>query len=86
MKTIWKFSLAKSLDVPMPRGATIVSVQLQEGFGLCIWAIVDSEAEQRTRHFVQVGTGHPIAEYLEYVGTWQELPFVWHLFEDFAKP
>ena len=80
MRTIWKFQLS-AMEIPMPRDATVISFAFQNGVP-CIWACVDSEAEKTVRRFEIVGTGQetPGPE-TTYVGTAQDPPFVWHLFE-----
>lgn len=80
MRTIWKFQLT-AMEIPMPSGAEICAFDFQSGVP-CIWACVDSDAEKVVRRFTIVGTGHetPGAE-TNYVGTAQDPPFVWHLFE-----
>jgi hypothetical protein len=68
--------------VTTPQGAQIVHVERQ-GEQVCLWAIVDTLAERVEREFQVFGTGHelPSPEKATYVATWQEGPFVWHLFE-----
>lgn len=85
MKTIWKFPLRITDEqwVSMPRGARVLSVQMQ-GDQACVWAIVESAATQEMRRLVILGTGNPIGdsgETLTFIGTFQQPPFVWHLFE-----
>jgi hypothetical protein len=71
----------------LPKDARILSVQFQ-GSGPVLWALVDPEAERETRHFVTMGTGHPVGHRefvskLEYLGTYQadQGMFVGHVFE-----
>ena len=83
MRTIFKFPFIPrdEFKITMPKGADVLHVALQ-GDQPCIWAAVDNEEDQEPRDFRLVGTGHPLppVEYL-YVGTFQQPPFVWHLFE-----
>lgn len=81
MRTIWKFQLT-AMDVPMPEGAEICTFELQAGVP-CVWAIVESEAPKQVRRFAIFGTGHALPAETEgcYVGSAQDGPFVWHLFE-----
>ena len=88
MKTIWKFPL-KDGDVQrieMPKGAQILTVQRQYEQP-CVWAIVDVDDGSLTemRVFEVHGTGNPLPDEKgverAYVGTFQQPPFVWHLFE-----
>ena len=79
MKTIWKYELQlDDFSIVMPMGSKIITVE--NGF---LWAIVDPDNEDESREFAVHGTGHPITHQnsKEYVGTWFEGPFVWHLFE-----
>ena len=73
----------------MPRSARILDVQVQHG-EVCIWALVDPDEGNETRHFSVFGTGHEIHDsdhaYI-YIGTFQLEggALVFHLFED-IKP
>lgn len=83
MKVIWKypFKVADALVVRMPKGARILSVQMQ-GVLPCLWALVDEDAKREGRLFRVFGTGNPFdAEDGAYIGTFQERGLVWHLFE-----
>ena len=86
MLTIWKFGLRNGLqnELLMPRGATVLDVQLQYGTP-CVWALVDPDAERESRHFELVGTGWTTTEEDQerrvYIGTYQHPPQVWHVFE-----
>jgi hypothetical protein len=82
--TIWKYALeiTDRQVVEVPEGAEVLAVQEQAG-KVCLWMMVDPEAKKEKRTFVIVGTGHPIegASYLDYYGTAQVGPMVWHVFE-----
>lgn len=91
---IFKYSLAltRVQGVSMPRNAQILSVQYQEGL-LCMWALVDGAAEPVKREICIYGTGHEVfvaptrrAVLLSYVGTVQQGPFVWHVFDNGEVP
>lgn len=64
----------------MPRGAQIIRVA-EQGLNTCLWAIVDPAAPLETREFQVFRTGGALPLDAIYVGTWDEHPFVWHLFE-----
>ena len=82
MKTIWKFPLqGLTTQLEMPYQARILSLQIQDGKPT-LWAEVDTEAERETRTFQIKGTGHPLSDLEFYVGTFQDPPFVWHLYEE----
>lgn len=90
-KTIWKFELAidnKNI-ISMPKGAEILSVQLQNNKP-CIWALVNpDEPDKEERHFEMFGTGHPVPCDMgvdrKFLGTLQPVEmyvsFAFHVFE-----
>lgn len=87
MQTVWKFPLStdSATTVPMPKGAEILTLQMQGG-SPCIWAKVDPNAEIERRAFRIFGTGHGLPPMkLDYVGTFQVndggSPLVFHVFE-----
>lgn len=85
MRTIWKFQLPTSSTNPivltMPVGAEILDVQMQAGIPT-LWALVDTRIDVETRRFEIYGTGHALPDaHRRHVGTVQEGPLVWHVFE-----
>ncbi len=86
MKTIHKFTLEVTDNqfVKMPKGAKVLAVQMQNDIP-CIWAEVNTDNEIVSRCFEIFGTGNPIHEDMgvqrEYIGTFQQRTFVWHLYE-----
>ncbi|MBQ8969210.1 MAG: hypothetical protein IJ064_05720 [Bacteroidaceae bacterium] len=69
----------------MPKGAKILTVQIQSGQP-CIWAAVNpSSFENETRRFRIAGTGHPVEDAIieNYIGTFQmcDGKLVFHVFE-----
>ena len=81
MRTIWKFQVAEQVD--MPPASRIIKVDYDGNGDLCIWAIVNPNAEERiTRYFDVIGTGIPYDESdWRYIGTVMKDPFVWHVIE-----
>jgi hypothetical protein len=62
MKSVWKYTLDHDdITAVMPKGAEILSVMAQ-GDDVCMWALVDPNAEKERRRFLTFGTGHPIPE------------------------
>jgi len=84
MKTIYKYEVPMGdvSSIRMPQGATVLSFQMQNGTPF-IWALINEDVPEAERQFVLVGTGHPIDDSwsLKFIGTTQQGPFVWHLFE-----
>lgn len=89
MKQIWKFQVENVIE--MPKGAEILTVQTQAmanryTFDPYIWAKVDPRNETEIRKFEVIGTGHQFDDTgKEYIGTYFDGPFVWHLFEILYK-
>lgn len=82
-RTIWKFplDLVARPEPAMPRGARVLTVQLQNGIPT-VWAAVDPTAPVEPRPLVVVGTGNLLPNDAgPYIGTWQADPFVFHVFE-----
>ena len=80
----YPFPVDDYVKIEMPRGALVLSVQVQDG-APTMWALVHPDSPKETRHFRVYGTGHEIdVNGLVYVGTFQlhEGRFVGHLFED----
>lgn len=68
-----------SLD--LPSGAHVLTVQKQ-GDRPMLWASCESDAPREERRFIIAGTGRALPEHVgQYVGTWQDDGYVWHLFE-----
>lgn len=85
MKTIFKYpiKLADIQDVRMPRGAKIISAQMQ-GEQLCLWAEVDNTVGLKWRSIEVFGTGHPMPEAPRlFIGTVQMHggSLIWHVYE-----
>lgn len=68
------------VPVEMPQGSRALEFQYQDGVP-CLWAEVDPSRATERRHFEIFGTGHLIPLDAKYVGTVQDPPFVWHLYE-----
>jgi hypothetical protein len=85
---VYKYTLDTPNDyveVPMPVGATILSVQVQYDVP-CIWALVNPDNPMKIRRFRWAGTGHNIQEppeKLSYIGTFQMMKgsLIFHIFE-----
>lgn len=82
-RSIYKYPLTdtEAQVIEMPVGAKIVSVGQQEG-KITLWADVESDSESAERRIFIIGTGWPVPEYLEYVGTTTRGLFVWHIFQE----
>lgn len=85
MKTVWKFPIQveDTFDMHMPRGAQVLSVQVQAGSPV-MWALVDPDAKVEERWFRVAGTGHAVDDekFPVFIGTFQLEAFglVFHVF------
>jgi len=82
-KAIWKYPLFLGKnELELPRGSRIVHVGDDNGIPT-LWALVNITPEhpREVRNLIIKGTGHPVSQVEDYIGTWQAPPYVWHLFE-----
>jgi hypothetical protein len=82
-KVIWKYIITYEKNkYEMPKGAKILSVQEQNG-QICLWVLVEPDAEREIRIIEIAGTGLPIKikESWIFIGTVQTDWFVNHIFE-----
>ena len=80
---IWKYELEMTgrQMVTMPENARPLAVQVQ-GSVPVMWALVDSSRRSEDREFVMYGTGQRLPDAPgTYLGTFQNGPFVFHLFD-----
>lgn len=81
MQVIWKLQIpiADEFIIELPEQSKILSFQFQDKLP-CIWFICNPENKKESVKFYVRGTGHPVPEKSAYVGSAQDIPFVWHLF------
>lgn len=85
MKTVWKYELDlvdEAQNRPMPRGASVLAVAVQTE-RLCMWVEVNSGYTLEDRWFVVEGTGHPLLDDADYIGSalMHGGALVWHVYE-----
>ena len=90
--TIYKypFPIRDQVAIEMPEGAKVLRVGLQRVIAAnaaydqpVLWAQVNTAAPTRIYRFLLFGTGHLLPhEELEHVATFDQGPFVWHMFVD----
>lgn len=90
-KRIYKYVLevTNTQELALPGGAQILHVDFQ-GKELCLWAQVDPGEIPSNRTFKVYGTGHLLRidspdRKLIHLGTVQQSPFVWHVFEQVRR-
>ena len=86
-RTIFKYQhpVDDSFEVRTFFGAALLDVQMQHGL-IALWFLVDTSREEQVRRFRVYGTGQPFGlDDYRHVGTVQDVPYVWHIFEDLAR-
>ena len=82
--TIWKFPLpiGDEVSVAMPEGAKVLTVAAV-GEAPFVWVLVDVSAPTVERRFAVRGTGHPLGDVGDYLGTFMLASggLVFHVFE-----
>lgn len=80
--TVWKFPLALTAEqvIEMPVINRPLTIQMQ-GNQPCLWSLVDPASRRIRVEIRTFGTGrNGITDKMEYIGTYQETAFVWHVF------
>jgi hypothetical protein len=82
MKTIHKYPLiSQDCTLTLPAGAEILTVKLQNEKPT-LWAVVNpNTSEVEERHICIIGTGWQVEDNMEYITTYLDGYFVWHVFE-----
>ena len=83
MKTVWKYSIpVDDRDHPLPVRVVHVGPDSTALTILTVWAEVDVSDSPTvpTAPYRVFGTGHPIPDEAEHVGSVPVGPFVWHLY------
>lgn len=85
MKTIWKYPLEGfSAEIKMPAESEVLTLQIQNQNPV-MWVEVDDTKPLVTRRFKVIGTGQEVPRNSWYVNTFQDGPWVWHVFEVLVK-
>lgn len=82
---IWKFPLRLTDGwqlISMPHDCVMRRFAMQSGVP-CLWAEVTADASRVANRFAIVGTGHQLPDdpARRYVGSCEDGPFVWHLYQ-----
>mgnify|MGYP001593593805 CR=1 FL=1 len=73
--------IGRSFKIELPSNHETVMVALQNNYPY-LWVLVNPESLEITCKFRVVGTGWDVEEDEYYIGSWQDPPFVWHLFQE----
>jgi len=90
MRTVWKFPVdmltldaEDRAEVVLPKGARIIHADHQAMTGeaiVMLWAEVEPTGEEERRAVWVIGTGGQVPDGAEHVVTYQQPPFVWHVY------
>ena len=87
MRSIWKFGLNGGRTTIREKVIKWLSAGYDSSGDICIWAIVDPEAEidERVEYdILQIGTGWDFSQdkldNMEFIGTMKEGSYMWHIF------
>ena len=61
MKAVWKYTLKPAVTLDIPVGSQILTIR-EQGEDICLWALVDPQAEKEPRRFLVMGTGHTVPD------------------------
>ena len=83
MKTIWKFKIELGEFVlEVPKDFMVIKVANGLMWIEGSFHDINNKGVARTVIFTVVGTGHPVPEAFEYVGTYFEGTYVWHVYKE----
>lgn len=87
MRSIWKFRLTSDIMPIKEKVIKWLSAGYDSSGDICVWAIVDPEAEidERVEYdILQIGTGWDFSQNeldnMEFIGTVKKGPYMWHIF------
>ena len=86
MKTIYKYKIPEfEGELKLPKGAKILTTQVKDDEGMCIWALVDTDNSLEERKVIINGTGWKLDDIMKdkisYIATIQQEGYVWHVIE-----
>lgn len=84
-EVIWKYQIptegpSRTFTIDPPEYAHFLHVDRQDD-AVCMWWRVDPSFPVAPRRLQLIGTGEAYPEGWAYLGTFQDPPHVWHLFE-----
>ena len=87
-QTVWKFPVpdptrmqGDSLTIEVPIDADEWHVGMDPMGNPSVWVVLDPEADKVEHELTVFGTGQEIPYGANYVGTFFQGPFVWHVFD-----
>ncbi len=82
MRVVYKYALQLGKnEIYMPEDSELLTFQTQDN-RMFIWAVVYTMLPDVVRKLNVRGTGQELSDNEQYIGTLQDPPFVWHLFEE----
>jgi hypothetical protein len=85
VQSVYKYPISATAETRMlmPESAAVVAVGLDMNGDPCVWVLVDPELPKiEERVFSIRSTGSRVPATSKFCGTFFEMPFVWHVFEE----
>lgn len=82
MKTIYKYPIEITDEqfIDIPRDHEIIRAGLDPAGHVCIWAEIDKSSPTTPVGIYVLGTGHPVPDNAVHLGSFVQIPFVWHVY------
>ncbi len=82
MRTVYKYpiNIEDNQTIDMPTTNRVVHVARDGNGRPCIWAEVDDMTDSAPFKVSVRGTGHPLPKDENHIGTFVDMPFVWHVY------
>jgi len=76
----YTFLISDNTGITMPEDAKILKVGMQNG-APTLWAMIDTDKAHLYHRFRIFGTGDSIPNGFDHVATFEQGPFIWHMFQ-----
>lgn len=83
MRKVYKYPVTEGIVIH--KESKIIHFGFQNGNPF-IWVEVNTESPEIIRSFIFLGTGHEIPLGSSHIGSFQNPPFVWHVYEQTLEP
>ena len=82
MKTIYKYpiEITNKQIIEMPCNYKLLHVGLDPEGNPVLWAEVYTSSPTALVPIYVIGTGHPVPEETKHIGSFVQIPFVWHVY------
>lgn len=82
-RTIYKYSLEQRRH-RIPALHKVIHAGVDPVGELCVWVEVDASTTEIDVSFFRVGTGHVVPDGAEHIWSFNDGPFVWHIYKEYG--